>query len=233
MDDPNGCMRGMTNIDFPDQATMLRTTLGFWVGNSRRNGEVLAWVPHVIGPLSLTKYQGYVVRDNNGGSQFIITDLWTATGSHVPTRRVVDLFSAPCPLATASTGPDVVQPIPNLGSNPPLQGGVQKQPPLQCGVNQNKTADTLTGDFWIAVPGQPDQEVTVKISILSDYPPPGVSVAVGMMPGNQARQMSSLKVMHYPNTTTINISEVYMPRVGRWLPCIRGCEQTLSKAPGN
>jgi hypothetical protein len=45
--------------------------------------------------------------------------------------------------------------------------------------------------------------------------------------------MSSLKVMHDPNTTTINVSEVYMPRVGRWLPCIRGRKQTLSKAPGN
>jgi hypothetical protein len=148
MGDPNGCMRGMTNIDFPDQGTMLRTTLGFWVGNSRRNGEVLAWMPHVIGPLSLTKYQGYVVRDNNSGSRFIITDLWTATGLPVPTRRVVDLFSAQSPLATASLRPDIVQPIPNLGSNPPLQGG----------VNQNKTADTPTGDFWIFGPGQPDQE---------------------------------------------------------------------------
>jgi hypothetical protein len=170
MDDPNGCMHGMTMIDFPDQGTMLRTTLGFWVGNSRRNGEVLAWVPHVMGPLALTKYQGYVVRDNNGGSRFIITDLWTATGAHVPTRRVVNLFSQPCPQASASTGPDIVQPIPNLGGNPPVQGGVQTQAPLQGGVKENTTADTLTGDFWISVPGQPDQEVTVKISILSNYP---------------------------------------------------------------
>jgi hypothetical protein len=40
---------------------------------------------------------------------------------------------------------------------------------LKCGVAENVKPERLVGGFKVAVQGQPDQEISVQISILSDY----------------------------------------------------------------
>jgi hypothetical protein len=72
----------------------------------------------------------------------------------------------------------------------------------------------------------------VNTSILSSYAPPGVVVPVKLEAGYSDRQVSQARVEHFPQSRSIVISEVYMPRLGRWLPCTGGCEQMLSTAPG-